>query len=348
MSSFNLRTTVNKFINNLQQTRAWGLILTFEKPYAVNGVTKFLTGVEGVREVEAFWYVQADIINAAGEKQLSLPLTCVEPKTKMLKYPYLEGHWLTGKSGEIIVNQSVANRMPDLKIGDELRLKIDNVSKSYHIAGIIKSPNREAGFIDYHEYVSLSRQKGLANGFYVNGTNHDQDYLQQLKHKVEKNLMTNDFEVAGLATAWQGFESLKAHFDIVFVLIFVVTLLLILVGGNCLILGMRASLLERTHEIGVIKAIGASKKLLYKILISEGVVIGLLSWLLAVVLTIPISYLFAIGVGQAFFQSPLPSTFSITGVVICLLGTVAVAALSCFFPARSTANLSVREALFYE
>ena len=83
-------------------------------------------------------------------------------------------------------------------------------------------------------------------------------------------------------------------------------------------------------------------------IIGEGLVIGFLSWVLAIVLTLPISYGMAYGLGVVLIQSPLPLALSPSGFIICLFATLAVSALSCLWPAYSTAKLSVRATLLYE
>jgi putative ABC transport system permease protein len=84
------------------------------------------------------------------------------------------------------------------------------------------------------------------------------------------------------------------------------------------------------------------------IVIAEGLAVGLTSWLLAVLLSIPITYLLTYGVGLSLFQSPLPVMFNWTGSLAWLLGILLVAAISSAIPAWRASRLTVRDTLVYE
>jgi putative ABC transport system permease protein len=120
------------------------------------------------------------------------------------------------------------------------------------------------------------------------------------------------------------------------------------VGGLGLTSTMSLNVLERTREIGVMRAIGAADGDIQKIVITEGVVIGLLSWVLGVFFSIPITYALDYGVGVSIFQSPLDVIFSWAGSFVWLLGMILIAALASIAPALRASRLAVRETLVYE
>ena len=188
----------------------------------------------------------------------------------------------------------------------------------------------------------------MANGFYLSGVQDGEAYLRALKGDVSYTLKTQDLAVTSVYSAWDGLESLEDHFALIYGLILALTVMIMLIGGNGMMLSMRTNIIERTREIGVLKAIGASRAILFKMIIGEGLMMGVLSWLLALVLMVPLSYGIAYGLGIVMLQSPLPLVLSPGGVLICLPLVLLVTALSCYFPARSTANLSVRATLLYE
>jgi putative ABC transport system permease protein len=111
---------------------------------------------------------------------------------------------------------------------------------------------------------------------------------------------------------------------------------------------MGLNVLERIREIGVMRAIGASDGAVQRIILSEGVLIGGLSWGVAALLSLPLGKLLSNGVGVAFGGEPLSFEFSLAGVFIWLALALLIASLSSYLPARRAARLSVREVLNYE
>lgn len=348
MSALNLETTVKTFVSDVQQTKAWGLRVNFKRAYDIQKIRQRLHEISGVKKVEPFFQITSAVIDEGGEAILFLPLICIDPASEMLKFPFLEGRRLNSGKNSIVINQYLANRLPHLKIGDELKLRINDVTRTYRVSGITKTLGEQRGFINFQEAASFAGQENLANGFYINGVSRERSDLSQLRQKVYKKIKENNLELEGLVTSWEGLESLESHFIFIYALILMLTLIAISIGVNGIILSMRANIVERTREIGVLKSIGASKFLLFRIIVGEGLVIGTLSWLLAIVATFPISYLFAYGFGVVLIQYPLPLAMAPYGFVICLPLMLIVSAFSCYFPARSTAKLSVREALLYE
>ena len=124
--------------------------------------------------------------------------------------------------------------------------------------------------------------------------------------------------------------------------------LLAVVGGLGLMGTMSLNVLERTREIGVMRAIGASDGAVRQVFMVEGILIGMLSWLLGAGLALPLSKLLSDAVGLAFTKAPLSYTFSLNGVLLWFVVVVILAALASFLPARSASRLTVREVLAYE
>jgi putative ABC transport system permease protein len=110
---------------------------------------------------------------------------------------------------------------------------------------------------------------------------------------------------------------------------------------------MSINVLERTREIGVMRAIGASDGAVLLIVMVEGIAIGLIRWVAGSLLAIPLSRLLTDAVGIGFLKSPLTFVFSGSGALVWLALVVGIAALASFLPARNASRLTVRDVLAY-
>ena len=121
-----------------------------------------------------------------------------------------------------------------------------------------------------------------------------------------------------------------------------------LIGGLGLAGMMSLSVMERTREIGVMRSIGASNSAVGWVVITEGLLTGVISWLLALPLSVPFSLGFDALLGQAFLDKTLVFTFSPLGPVLWLLIVVVISVIASLLPARRAVNMSIRETLSYE
>jgi putative ABC transport system permease protein len=123
--------------------------------------------------------------------------------------------------------------------------------------------------------------------------------------------------------------------------------LVVLVGGLGLSTTLMLNVLERTREIGVQSAIGASPRTIAGHVVFEGVLMGVMSWCVAIVLALPVTAVLDEVAGRIFIKTPLDFFMSPRAAAMWLLLVVVLAALSSFQPARRAARLTVREALAY-
>ena len=104
---------------------------------------------------------------------------------------------------------------------------------------------------------------------------------------------------------------------------------------------MLVSVTERTREIGIRKAIGATPAVIRRQFLMEAVVICLLGGIVGVLVGIAIGNLLALGLGADFI---IPWKWAFLGMGVC----VGVGMLSGYYPASKASKLDPVEALRYE
>ena len=118
-----------------------------------------------------------------------------------------------------------------------------------------------------------------------------------------------------------------------------ITLLSLVVGGIGIMNIMFVSVKERTREIGIRKAIGATSGMIMGQFLMEAVTICLLAGIIGILL----AYLFSYFINQ-FFPSTLPISLSI----IAMLMSMIVGVISGFVPSYRAAKLDPIDSLRYE
>ncbi len=121
----------------------------------------------------------------------------------------------------------------------------------------------------------------------------------------------------------------------------------LLVGGVGVMNTMFTSVLERTREIGVMKAVGARNGQILSIFLIESGLMGLVGGAVGVLLGLGLSGVAGIVIRRAFDVN-LAIVASPTLIVVTLLGSFTLGAFAGLWPARRASKLSVVDALRYE
>jgi putative ABC transport system permease protein len=108
------------------------------------------------------------------------------------------------------------------------------------------------------------------------------------------------------------------------------------------------SVIERTKEIGVMRAIGAGSGNILSIFIIEGVVQGLISWGIAVPLSMLLAPALANAMGMAMFKAQMDFQYNYGAIWIWLVVILAVAVLASMIPSYSATQVNVRQSITYE
>jgi putative ABC transport system permease protein len=104
---------------------------------------------------------------------------------------------------------------------------------------------------------------------------------------------------------------------------------------------MLVSVTERTREIGIRKAIGATSRTIRNQFLAEAIVIAQIGGVLGIILGIVIGNILSLIIGSAFI---IPWAWIALGVVLCLI----VALISGIIPATKASRLDPIESLRYE
>ena len=142
-------------------------------------------------------------------------------------------------------------------------------------------------------------------------------------------------------------EDVIAQFNIIVYLLLIMAIIIAVVGGIALSGALSINVLERRVEIGILRSIGASNGAIGTLFVTEGIILGWLSWLISVPLSIPFSQGLNAAVGAAV-NAELSFDYSITSIWIWLIIITGLGIAASWFPARGAIKVSVRESLSYE
>jgi len=171
---------------------------------------------------------------------------------------------------------------------------------------------------------------------------------RMIRDEMRAMYATNGIQIGGVMLGEEETQRITSMFDIFIYFFLAMAILIAVIGSVGLASTMSINVLERTREIGVMRALGASSWSIQSIVIVEGVVVGLISWVISILLSVPITGVMAVGVGQLMFQKSLSVVYGLNGILGWLIGILVIGAIASALPARNASHLTIKDTLAYE
>jgi putative ABC transport system permease protein len=330
--------------------------ISFANSHRIEQIEREAMSVPGVADAESWSGNTARRQRPDGHEGPNLSVLGVPADTEMIKPVLLQGRWLLpDDTNALVVNTEVTKEETDVKVGDEIVLKIEGRKQTWHVVGLVQGiMTGRIAYANRPYFSSVIRFTGRSGAMQIAGrppagvSRGDAAFQSDLAKRIKAYFDSRGMRVRSASTIAELRENIEYQFGIIVVFLTIMAVLIAAVGGLGLMGTMSINVLERTREIGVMRAVGASDSSVMKIFIVEGLFIGLLSWLVGTILAWPIGKLLSDAVGVAFLQSPLSYTFSIQGMLLWLAVVLVLAALASILPAWNASRLTVREVLAYE
>ncbi|MBN1122657.1 MAG: ABC transporter permease [Anaerolineae bacterium] len=322
------------------------------------GVNRYMAEREALRIPEVStaegWYqtsatfVYDDETESEGVEVMAVPY---EPVT--MEPQLIAGRWLQeGDTNAIVINEDTLDRVSNIGVGSEVTLKINGIDRHYRVVGIVSRHIFGARVYLPYEYFdktyALNSEVNVIRVRSQPGTFGDERFQTALALQLERRYKnanlgegTSDTQIRVLSMSENGFQ-------VILTILMVLSVLLAAVGGLGLTGAMSLNVLERTREIGVLRAVGASNGSVRKLVLVEGLFVGLMSWLLGTLVSFPFGIGLANAVSVATMQTTLAFKFSTPSMAIWLALVLIISTLASLVPAQNASQLTVREVLAYE
>jgi len=266
-----------------------------------------------------------------------------------------KGRWLkSGDRGKVILGYSYM--VPDrifskpYDVGDKIEIQGKDLEVIGFLEEIGSPPDDSQIYITNDYFPELYPEKELSYGMIVARV--DVDDIDRIIERIEKNLRNHRGQEEGKEDFYvQSFKDLIESFSIVldgvvgFILL--IALISVIVSAINTANTMITSVLERTREIGVMKAIGAENREIFNIFLFESLVLGTVAGIFGVLFGWVLSYIGGIilnDLGWGFLSPAFPWQL----FAGCIAFAALTGAISGTIPARNASKTNVVSALRYE
>jgi putative ABC transport system permease protein len=336
-----------------QEFSRFDVDVNFGQPYRVEQVRPLAEHTEGVTYVEGWSEAQAVRVRPDGSDSETMQFIAPPNNSPLIQPSVLEGRWLRPEDeNAVVINKYVTDREPDIHVGDEVTMRINGQETTWKVVGKVRSSvnfGQTPTLYANQEYFSrATNTTGYVNSLQILTQSSSGSFQRETADRLEAGFQQHGIELKKVETGENSIEVFYKRINILGSILSTLSLILGIVGGINLTGTMSVNVMERTREIGVMRAVGASSADLLQITLSEGVFIGWLSCLLAIPFSIPFGKALCIQMGNAFVNFPFIFSFSTKGVFLWLAVVTIIAIAASIAPAQNAMRITIREAISYE
>jgi putative ABC transport system permease protein len=360
MTGINVKTSWETYLKDAASNRHYDLEIRLNQPARAKKLLSLVETVPGVQQVEAWNLAPVALSRPDGLDIVrtypdgghgSFTLRAAPPQSQMLQSPILSGRWLQpDDSGAVVLNHLASSVLfPNVVVGDSIQLTVNDRPATFRVVGIVRELLTPATAYVIPEIFASATGQTLetANAVRIVMQNHDSTSRSVVTGEIERALAVENISLKVVISETMLEGATSGHVYIFIYALLLMAFVMAVVGALGLMSSMSTSVIERTREFGVMRAIGAKSRAILGNVISEGLFIGLMSWAIAIVLSLPLSLIVDALIGNLAFRSPLPLILSPVAVfawlMIIVVGSIGASA----YPARQASQLTVRETLAY-
>lgn len=353
-----LIASLNLTLDNENARSQFNVKVGFTTDQSIQKLSQLAKTIPATEKIE-FWQrlpleMQKNAKTIRQKGSLGAQLLALSAKSSLYQ-PYIDsGRWLqesdAGQNVLLVSADTAAQN--NLNVGDQLEISIGTQQQNWQIIGIYRwlVGNQfavEPVYIPLETLQNIQHNSDYASFalFKANVDNTEQElaYFESLKQVFQNNGIQLDIYVTQAKNQQRQF--FLNQFKSVLNTLFGLASMIAAVG--CIGLGgaLASSVLQRTREIGILRAIGAPSKIVFSLFCLEGFFHALLAWLIS----LPIAYLIAEpmahALGKIILGMQLDFAFAGRAVFYWLLIVLLMAAIAAYSPAKKAVQLSVRQAL---
>ena len=355
-----LSNSLTNTLENELNRRGYDIRIAFprnERTEVVEGLAQQLSVVQAA---EGWFTITGTVLREGQRVQdtagLGGELFAVPSGSQMYRPNIVRGRWLTAEdTGNVVVISQDTAEFNNLTVGDVLTVDLGPIGRSdWTIIGTYQAIAPEPITTDplyapASAVVAVTKKTQQSRQLLIRTAESTPEMTLAVMTFLRDEFENRNIPVSMFVTRtiFQEREYAYNQFNILTQLLLFLALVMGLVGGIGLMGALSISVVERTREIGVLRAIGADSATIMGMFVMEGVLQGVLSWLVAMPLAFVVARPLSAALGQVILNTNLDFAFNYAAVAIWLVAIVAIATAASLFPAYSATRISVRDSLAY-
>lgn len=351
-----LSSSMTHTLDNYFAARRFDLTVFFNGIPRASRALDLAEGAEGVAAAQVNLLFAATIRKQGQRMQeagLGATVSGLEPASDFVTERIVQGSWLQpGDYLAVVLPHDTAIKN-NIRVGDFITLDLGVFGKrDWRVVGTYQPllSGAFSGDVLYVPLVALedvSKSYDRASRLYVRTFGKDEAAAIAIRDQIRDLGAERNVDIAAFQTEAEVRRSAESQFGLITSMLLSLAIIVAIVGGIGLMGALSISVVERTKEIGVLRAIGARTRTIMGMFVMEAVLQGWLSWMIAVLISVLFAKPMADVLGSIILNMPLDYAYNVQAMFLWLGIVVVISILASVLPARNATRVSVRDSLAY-
>ncbi len=349
ISVFNVELSLTNQIDKVLQYNQADIFINLDRNYPLEEINYQLQQIPGVEYSEA-WLATTALLQTSSKTENVL-LVAPPDASSLVERVVNFGRWvLPNEKNAIVVNDAFWNTFPLLKPGDQIVLEISGKEAYWTVVGIFHYTglDQKYAFTSFNSLAEVLNTHSHALSYRVVSQEHDLNYQMKMATLINQHLTASGYRVNSITAREEIVKQGLEKIEILIYLLLFLSVLTGIVGGIGLSGTLSLNVMERTAEIGILRAVGAYNSVIIRLVTFESLFIGLTSYMIGILASLPISFVLTNLVNQAIFGAPSELVITPKGIILWLFILIILSLIASYIPARNASRLTIREVLAYE
>ncbi|HEY6530131.1 MAG TPA: FtsX-like permease family protein [Cellvibrionaceae bacterium] len=358
ISALNVRHAVEKQLSAAAAQRHYDLEIHLASPASGQAVLTILMKVAGIEQAQTWSQTPVARHRADGltiettypdDSHGLLSIAAIAPDSTFLTPAIKSGRGLNQLGiDEVVLNGKALHAFEQPIIDERITLSVGGRVAALQVVGIAdEKMSPGIAYVSAATYEKLTNQQDLYTNFRIRMTDHRAENVAIKAREIESVLAQQHFYVTGSISEQKLRYEVDGHLSMLINALLQVALLIALVG----LIGMGSALCgqitERSGEFGVMRILGAGSKTLMQIILAEGMFIGFISWLAALIVSVPLALGIGYFLGNLIFDQAFEFVFSPHAIGSWFVILISGALVACMYPAWKAVRMNIRSSFAY-
>jgi putative ABC transport system permease protein len=375
LTALNVRASLVRTIDRLFESMRYDLTVNLVRPAPLEVLERAVGATAGISKAEGWIATEASLAPASSDAAASpgtreaeqpagagarhgataasadrFPLIVLPAGSSLVAPEIVAGRRLEhADANAIVVNHVLAGRDARLRPGRDVELRLGHRTVSLRVVGVAREPFSPAvGYVPLAWFEALTGHAGMASSLRVALERSDPTAIAAARRELERALEHEGQQVQSSLSAADRRIGFDQHLLMLDAFLAIMAAILAAVGGLGLATTTSLNVLERRREIGVMRAVGASRRVVFWVTAAEAVFVALLSAVCAAVVAWPVGRAATDALLRGAFRTAGDYSFAPWALLLWLVLSAGLAVAGSLAPAWQASSVPVREAISYE